>query len=477
MMIDLDDLARDALTHPPTRTPELGTLKERVAKRRRRRRAVVGLAVPLVAVGALGAWSLLSSSEPEQIVAAGQDSGRSGQAESVAGISLGEFVWPAPARDFDSLEALTEGFITEVLGWDPADVRRSVGGAGTGPQSFSIANPGVNGDLRLVAVPSPTGWGFVQIGDGGLALEVGEDRSEIQFSRPRSADSSTVEVRFSDGSIDAQTTDGSSVLLPTDQTPEAVLSVLITFRTGDEVVGAVGGQFNVDGFEEPATELVVLPDLVGLDVAAALDAVASLGLTASVVPPRLGPDNATEALVVASTDPLAGSLVDAGRSVTLVLEPGEGYFLVDPTSGIVEIEHRVVVQGLAAGQIYSTAFIDQSEEFSLLIDELGIEVLPVVDFETTVVLYFGAVESSGCPLGEVQGLHYRPSDARLYPHIPADGSVQSCRLDARPAGILIAVDRDQLPEPPFELWINANEPPLSQAGGVTKVNVGAITGG
>ncbi|MCP3937574.1 MAG: hypothetical protein GY708_19650, partial [Actinomycetia bacterium] len=168
MTIDLNELAGRALAYPPTATPLIGAIYEMAAKRQRRRArrfAVATVIVCMLLVG--GAWAALEgrASTVETVTGAGQPT-------LVEGVAMGEFVWPAPQRGFESADQLARAFLTEVLDWAdgtaapspdaPADVN--------GPTWLQLARPTAGIVIEALAVPSEHGWGFIQIGNDTMTI-------------------------------------------------------------------------------------------------------------------------------------------------------------------------------------------------------------------------------------------------------------------------------------------------------------------
>jgi hypothetical protein len=326
MSIDLDDLARDAVAAAPTRTPDLGVLRDRVRQRRRKRRILSGAVVaPVLTLAAIGAWAVIErdGSSTQVVAAVGADQTRGSEANPGAA-SLGEFVWPAPPRDFQDLDELTDRFAAEVLGWQSDRVRRDGGNDERGPQSFTLVNLDTGWELHVVAVPTVEGWGFVQIGDVGVSIgEAAADGFAIRFHRPADATASAVEVRYLDGTVTSETTAASEFPLPLGRSPQSVVSVLITHAddTGT-VITASGGWFNSSGVTPPAAgegAMIDVPDVVGLDVKESADRLAGAGLQVAIIE-ATGADAPTG--VVVSTEPAPGSQVAAGATITLTIATG-----------------------------------------------------------------------------------------------------------------------------------------------------------
>ncbi len=166
MSIDLDSLARTAVAAAPSRVPELGNLRRRMNRRRRNRRILTGVAVaPLVALAVIAAWVAIGREDPPtQIIATDATANPPDLAGRVR-------VARTPTRRRKPDE-LVNRFIAEVLDWPQDRVRQRESSDDYGPQVVTVLNPGANRELRLLATPSPQGWGFVQV--GGASISVGE---------------------------------------------------------------------------------------------------------------------------------------------------------------------------------------------------------------------------------------------------------------------------------------------------------------
>lgn len=173
---------------------------------------------------------------------------------SAAPASFGQFVWPATDRSYASVGDLVTGFTVEVLGWDESEWK-----VGTDaltdtsvPQAFRLVNASVGSDLAMIAVPSPQGWGFVQIGEG-LGASAGEAGAIVlTWPTVAGATSSAVSIRLADGSSLEATTDSGRVEVP-GATLDDLVSALVVIRdaTG-RVLTAVGAGFS-NSMAPPAT--------------------------------------------------------------------------------------------------------------------------------------------------------------------------------------------------------------------------------
>lgn len=153
-----------------------------------------------------------------------------------------------------------------------------------------------------------------------------------------------------------------------------------------------------------------------------------------------------------------------------------------PTGEVSALPAIVLVEGAEVGDIYTTDFAVDAAAFAELWDELGLAgTMPSVDFDSRVVLYFGAVESSSCPLGPMDGLVYNHGNESIHPLmspvIPVatdDSQNIGCTRDAVRHAVLVAVDRADLPDGAFSLWISEDDPPGCCLDGLTFVAAGEL---
>lgn len=109
------------------------------------------------------------------------------------------------------------------------------------------------------------------------------------------------------------------------------------------------------------------------------------------------------------------------------------------------------------GQAYRTGIATDEADLRELWREAGISApVPAVDFETEVVIWFGAVYGSSCPnlrLDDVvvdQGI--------VYPLIVNVDAPMDCTDDANPHAYVVAVERSALPADGFVIRLQADEP-------------------
>ncbi len=168
--------------------------------------------------------------------------------------SLGQFVWPAPPRGYATLDDLITAFTAEVLAWDPSDTER-VGDTNNQPQpqALTLVNEPVGGNVLVIAIPSPQGWGFVQIGEGLSASVDDGDTVAVEFASTPHAASSSIEARLSDGTtITATATSPGTFELPESVRLEALVSALVVeFDEQDNAIAATGGTFASNDAQTP----------------------------------------------------------------------------------------------------------------------------------------------------------------------------------------------------------------------------------
>ncbi len=133
-----------------------------------------------------------------------------------------------------------------------------------------------------------------------------------------------------------------------------------------------------------------------------------------------------------------------------------------PVGDVEQIEYRVLAEGLEAGQPWTAAVIDNADALAEVAPGLD----PLVDFETEVVFALNPAESGSCPFGPMEGLEFETLNRVLYPAVPLAEDFEFCTSDANPHLILVAVVKADLPEAPFDVWVNEKEPPSGVVDGV-----------
>jgi hypothetical protein len=85
--------------------------------------------------------------------------------------------------------------------------------------------------------------------------------------------------------------------------------------------------------------------------------------------------------------------------------------------------------------------------------------IPPVDFETEVVIWFGAVYGSSCPDLRLDDVVVDGGRRIVHAEIVLANQPMGCTADANPRAFLVAVQRSTLPAPTFAIQLSAEEPP------------------
>jgi hypothetical protein len=241
--VTIDDvLGHEALTGSDLDSAWIESEVDDPAQRPAWRRFGLAAAVLLLVAGLAGALAIADRGGPESSPSA--DSPTTTEVPTSAE-SLVQFVWPAPAGGYASLNELVGAFTTDVMRWTAFDLVGDVNDQQQ-PQAFTLTNTALNAEIAAIAVPSPAGWGFVQIGEG-ISASVGDNGdAALEFPSTEAVVSSLVTVRLADGTSIDTTVDTARAELP-DVRLEQLLSVLVVGYDADgNAITAVGGQFNTD---------------------------------------------------------------------------------------------------------------------------------------------------------------------------------------------------------------------------------------
>ena len=136
-------------------------------------------------------------------------------------------------------------------------------------------------------------------------------------------------------------------------------------------------------------------------------------------------------------------------------EGGEGWRLLAHADGV--------------GEVYRTGVATTDEQLAGLWAASGLGgAAPEVDWQQEVVVWFGATESGSCParLDDVV-----VSGATLHGGFVIPGPPQGCTDDANPHAYVVAVERERLPEGPFVVQLDADDPPAGAPEERTVVDV------
>jgi hypothetical protein len=112
------------------------------------------------------------------------------------------------------------------------------------------------------------------------------------------------------------------------------------------------------------------------------------------------------------------------------------------------------------GQPYRTGIAADDGAYRTLWDEIGLHgEPPAVDFGSEVVVWFGAVYGSSCPLIRLDGVVSELDRRILHGTIVLPSTYSACTADANPKAFLVAVRRSILPIAPFAIQLGAEDPP------------------
>lgn len=233
-----------------------------------------------------------------------------GDAPPVVPVEFGDFVWPAPPRDFAGVNDLIFGFADDVLKWDAFDLEGDITDERQ-PQMVTLRNAELGAEVTGLAVPSPRGWGFVQIGTGASASVDEQGGASLNYALSANVVEVVAIVRMTDGM--ERTLDGGTTraAMPDISVADLVSTLIIGSDAAGRVVAVVGGQFSAQDAAPPTTPVSSAP------VATTL-AVSGDGRLEEALKPvgRIVVVNA------AGISGLAGSLSDALRASGFdVLEP------------------------------------------------------------------------------------------------------------------------------------------------------------
>lgn len=253
MTLDLDVLARDAASAAPEPT-SVSTLRRRADRWRQRRRIVsAAIVTPLLLLVAFGARAAIDDRPGSQVISATSDGlGTTTPGAPIPG-SLGEFAWPAPPRDFSSKHELNIAFVTEVLGWPGYSLRTEFSEDDSPVGAETLLAMDSAATVRMRAVETEDGWGYVEIGEHELDIVLGDETFDLAMPVPDEVARSTIEVRFADGSIRSfeLPSDGPS---HEDLPSSAVVSAFVMHFDGDgNLLEVTGGRYS--GEEAVAEEV------------------------------------------------------------------------------------------------------------------------------------------------------------------------------------------------------------------------------
>jgi hypothetical protein len=209
-------------------------------------------------------------------------------------------------------------------------------------------------------------------------------------------------------------------------------------RFPDVGVVAVGVDWSVAELEELAAEVLAVDGVEGAN------ADTTHGVVQAFVPvldeESLRPlaDLAGPRLCVDGTDP-ADAVADGPQPTE-----GDGW--------------RLLADELT-GEAYRTGIASTEEQYAALWEESGVTAdRPEVDLETEVVIWFGAVYGSSCPI-RMDDVIVDEEASLVHGDFVIPGNPQACTDDANPRAFVVALDRERLPVGGFRLQLDADDPP------------------
>jgi len=111
------------------------------------------------------------------------------------------------------------------------------------------------------------------------------------------------------------------------------------------------------------------------------------------------------------------------------------------------------------GPTYRTGVGTTPEQYLDLWREAGLSGQgPAVDFETEIVIWFGAVYGSSCPI-RLDDVVVDGERRVVHGDFVLPGNPTACTGDANPEAYVVALARDLLPEAPFAVQLDAEDPP------------------
>ncbi|MET0831867.1 MAG: hypothetical protein ABWY62_05740, partial [Acidimicrobiia bacterium] len=113
------------------------------------------------------------------------------------------------------------------------------------------------------------------------------------------------------------------------------------------------------------------------------------------------------------------------------------------------------------GETYRTGIATTDEKYAALWQQAGLTTPPPpVDFTTEVVVWFGAVYGSSCPIRLDDVAVDTDRELPLLRAVTVvPGGTGACTADAKPHAYVVAVERDRLPAGPFVIQLGPDDPP------------------
>lgn len=131
---------------------------------------------------------------------------------------------------------------------------------------------------------------------------------------------------------------------------------------------------------------------------------------------------------------------------------------------------RLLDEAKDSGEAYRTGIATTPDQLDDLRSVSGLAAAGAeIDWDSEVVVWFGAVFGSSCPI-RLTGVEV--TDGVLHGTFPlASGRTEGeCTADARPHAFLVAVERDLLPDGPFRIQLGPTPPAMGAPDEVTVVD-------
>jgi len=121
---------------------------------------------------------------------------------------------------------------------------------------------------------------------------------------------------------------------------------------------------------------------------------------------------------------------------------------------------RLLADEQGVGQAYRTGIATDQASYERLWTNIGLSgEPPPVDFESEVVIWFGAVFGSSCPNLRLDDVVVEREQALVHAEIVLVDPPAACTADANPHAYLVALERAKLPSGPFAIQLGADDPP------------------
>lgn len=121
---------------------------------------------------------------------------------------------------------------------------------------------------------------------------------------------------------------------------------------------------------------------------------------------------------------------------------------------------RLLADEQGVGQPYRTGIASDPASYRQLWAVVGLPGdPPAVDFESEVVIWFGAVYGSSCPDLRLDDVVVDRDRELVYAEIVMVDPPSACTADANPRAYVVAVNRSKLPSGPFAIQLGADDPP------------------